>query len=357
MPPFLRFLVRRLLVIPVSLFITTATLFAILNLASPEARAQVYLPSRLPSFITQERLDRLIELIVREHGLDDPFPIQYVRWLSGLARGDWGYSPALDGDILPSLIARAPATAELALYTSLFFIPLGLLSGVVAARRRDGLADTTFRLSAFIGTSIPPFVLGLFLLSIFYVAVRWFPPERLSQATAQIVSSGPFRTYTGLLTVDGLLNGAPGVTLDALRHLVLPVLTLSLSHWATLGRLTRGSLLEEMEKSYVLAARARGVPDRRVVWRHAFRNAIVPALNSTALSAASLVTGIYVVEVVFNFNGMAELVVRSVSATPDVGLAVGFAVLSVLLVLPLMFALDVIQALLDPRIREGVAAA
>jgi peptide/nickel transport system permease protein len=356
MPPFLRFLVRRLLVIPVSLFITTATLFAILNLASPEARAERYLPSRLPSFMTEATYRHLLGVIIREHGLDDPFPVQYARWLSGLVRGDWGYSPALGGEILPSLIARAPATAELALYTSLFFIPLGLLSGLVAARRRDGVADTSFRLSAFVGTSIPPFVLGLLLLSVFYVAVRWFPPERLGQGTSVIVTSGEFRAYTGLLTVDGLLNGAPAVTLDALRHLVLPVLTLSLSHWATLGRLTRASLLEEMEKSYVLAARARGLPGRRVLWRHAFRNAIVPALNSTALSAASLVTGIYVVEVVFNFNGMAELVVRSVSAIPDVGLAVGFAAFSVLLVLPLMFALDVLQALLDPRIREGVAA-
>jgi len=111
-----------------------------------------------------------------------------------------------------------------------------------------------------------------------------------------------------------------------------------------------------MDKAYVLAARARGLPNNRVVWRHAFRNAVVPSLNSTALSAASLVTGIYVVEVVFNFNGIAELVVRSVSSTPDVGLAAGFAFFSVLLVLPVMLVLDVIQALIDPRIREGIAA-
>jgi peptide/nickel transport system permease protein len=356
MPPFLRFLVRRLLVIPVSLLITTATLFGILNLASPEARAQVYLPSRLPN-LPPAVLQHLVEVTIQERGLDDPFPIQYGRWLSGLARGDWGFSPALVGPILPALLARVPATAELALYTSLFFIPLGLISGMIAARRHGGPADTAFRFSAFVGTSVPPFILGLWLLSVFYVAVRWFPPERIGQASSLMIASGEFRHYTGLLTVDGLLNGAPGITLDALRHLVLPVLTLSLSHWATLGRLARGSLLEEMEKSYVLAARARGVPERRVVWRHAFRNAIVPALNSTALSAASIITGIYVVEVIFDFNGVAELVVRSVSATPDVGLATGFAVFSVLLVLPVMFALDVIQALLDPRIREGVAAA
>lgn len=355
MPPILRFLLRRLLFIPISLLITTFVLYGILNFAPAEARAEVYLPPNLPSRLTAEDFDRLIRLIIREHGLDDPMPVQYVRWLSGLVRGDWGYSPALDGPILPSLLARVPATAELALYSSLFFIPLGLISGVIAARRHERLGDAAFRALAFVGTSIPPFILGLWLLSVFYVAVRWFPPERLSQAANLIVTSGDgFTSYTGLVTIDGLLNGAPQITLEALRHLVLPVLTLSLSHWATLGRLTRTSMIEELEKPYVLAGRARGLSSGVVVWRHAFRNALVPALNSTALSAASLVTGVYVVEVIFNFNGIAELVIRSIGGNPDVGLAAGFAVFSVLLVLPLMLVLDVIQALVDPRIREGV---
>jgi peptide/nickel transport system permease protein len=326
-------------------------------LAPPEARAEIYLPPRLPPNLTEEDLQRLIGLIIREHGLDDPLPVQYVRWLSGLARGDWGYSPALGGEILPSLLARVPATGELALYTALFFIPLGLISGVLAARSRDRLFDSSFRFMAFLGTSVPPFVLGLWLLSMFYVALRWFPPERLGLSSSLYVSSsGEFHTITGLLTIDGLLNGRPDISLDAFRHLVLPVLTLSISHWSTLGRLTRASVLEEMEKAYVLAARARGIPRAGVVWRHAFRNALVPSLNSTALSAASLVTGIYVVEVVFNFNGIAELVIRSIGATPDIGLATGFAVFSVLLVLPIMLALDVIQAAVDPRVREGVAS-
>ncbi|HLB65088.1 MAG TPA: ABC transporter permease [Anaerolineales bacterium] len=357
MPPILRFVLRRSLFIPLSFFVITATLFGILMLAPPEARAELYLPPRLPPNFTEEDFQRLIQIIIRDHGLDDPMPVQYVRWLSGLLQGEWAYSPALDGEILPGLLARVPATSELAIYTSLFFIPLGLVSGVLAARSRGRLIDSAFRLSAFIGTSIPPFILGLWLLSLFYVALRWFPPERLSQASGLFVSSsGEFTSFTGLLTIDGLLNGSPDISLDALRHLALPVLTLSLSHWATLGRLTRSSVLEEMERAYVLAARARGVSRSGVVWRHAFRNALVPSLNSTALSAASLVTGIYVVEVVFNFNGIAELVIRSVSASPDIGLATGFAVFSVLLVLPIMLALDVIQAVVDPRIREGVAS-
>jgi peptide/nickel transport system permease protein len=215
-------IIRRTLVIPVILLVTTVTLFGILTLAPPEARAELYLPSRLPSNMTEEVYNRLIRLIIRENGLNDPFPIQYVRWISGIARGDWGFSPSLDAEILPSLIARVPATAELALYTALFFIPLGLLSGVMAARRPDG-EGSAFRLSAFIGTSIPPFILGLWLLAVFLRLSGGFT-RAPGPASNAIVTAG-FRAYTDLLTLDGLSMERPGSGLDALRHLVLPVLT------------------------------------------------------------------------------------------------------------------------------------
>jgi peptide/nickel transport system permease protein len=355
MSPFLKFLLRRLLTIPITLVVITAALYGMLMFSPPEERAEIYIPDRLPSNFTEEDMQRLTERIIREHGLDDPFPVQYLRWVSGLLRGQWGYSPVLNGDILGMLAERLPATAELAIYTSLFFIPLGLASGVTAAWKQNRAADNGFRLLAFVGTSIPPFILGLLLLAIFYVALHWFPPMRLGVLQGSLVRSSAFHIYTGFLTIDGLLNGRPEISLEALRHLVLPVLTLSLSHWGTLGRLTRASVIQELEKPYITAARARGVASRPVVWRHAFRNAMVPALNSTALSAASLVTGVFVVEQVFGFHGVSELITASIGTTADIPLAVGFAVFSVLLVLPLMVALDIVQAIVDPRIREGLA--
>jgi peptide/nickel transport system permease protein len=355
MPPLLRFLLRRLLTIPITLVVLTAALYGLLMFSPPEDRAQLYFPSRLPSHFTEEDIQRLTEAIIRQHGLDDPYPVQYLGWVSGLLRGQWGYSPVLNGDVLGMLVERLPATAELAIYTSLFFIPLGLASGVIAAWKQNRAADNGFRLLAFVGTSIPPFILGLILMAIFYVVLHWFPPQRLGVLQGSIVRSSAFHTYTGLLTIDGLLNGRPETSLDALRHLVLPVLTLSLSHWGTLGRLTRASVIQELEKPYITAARARGVAGRPVVWRHAFRNAMVPALNSTALSAASLVTGVFVVERVFGFHGVSELITAAIGTTADIPLAAGFAVFSVLLVLPLMIALDIVQAIVDPRIREGMA--
>ncbi|MEZ4643301.1 MAG: ABC transporter permease [Chloroflexota bacterium] len=235
----------------------------------------------------------------------------------------------------------------------ILLIPLGLISGVIAGWRHGGYVDAVFRFTAFLGTSIPPFILGLILLSIFYVGLRWFPVGRTGVLDVAL-RRATFTPYTGFLTLDGLLNGRIDVTLDAFRHLVLPVFTLSLAHWATLGRVTRVAMIEEIDKEYITSARARGLYNRSVVWRHAFRNALLPALTSSILSAASLVTGVFVVEVIFSIKGLSELITKGIGAfTPDTPLALGFAVYSVLLVLPIMMVLDLLKAIVDPRLREG----
>ncbi|MBN1956131.1 MAG: ABC transporter permease [Anaerolineae bacterium] len=350
---FIRFLLRRLLFMLVTLVFITAMLYGIMMLAPVEARAILYMPRSDYGQGSQQ----LIQEIIEEKGLDDPYPVQYVRWAVNLLRGDWGWSPSMRDDVLPALIRRTPVTAELTLYSVLLYIPLGLASGVWAGWKRRRFADYGFRLVAFIATSIPPFILGLVLLAIFYVGLHWFPIGRLAMSNKMIVDSPEFRTITGLLTVDGLLNSRLDITLDALRHLVLPVFTLSLTHWATLGRVTRASMIEELDKEYVTAARGRGLSVQWTVWRHALSNALLPALNSSALSAASLITGVFVIEVIFALPGISELfsisAVDAFSLVPDISATMGFALYGVLFVLPLMFVLDVIQAIVDPRIREG----
>jgi ABC-type dipeptide/oligopeptide/nickel transport system permease component len=314
----------------------------------------LYLPKRLPSRMTDEQYQNLIDQIIKRHHLKDPYPIQYVYWLQSLAQGTWGYSPVLQDDVLTALLQRTPATAELTLYSIFLFLPLGLISGVAASWREGKAVDKGFRLIAFISTSIPPFILALLLISIFYVALRWFPPERLSLIFSLNLKQDGFRYYTGLLTIDGLLNHRLDVTIDALRHLVLPVITLSLFHWATLGRVTRAAMSDEFTKEYALAARARGFTHNRVIWRHVLRNSLTPALTSSLLSAATLVTGVFVVEIIFAFHGVSDLIVRGLGAIPDAPAALGFSVYSVIMVLLLMLFLDLIQAAVDPRYREGV---
>ena len=351
MPPILKYVLRRLLVVPITFFLVTAALYGVIMLTPPETRAQLYLSGGRMD--TQQALQRAIDRIIEERGLDDPYPVQYSRWVSNVLRGDWGWSPVQNDDVLRVLLRRTPATAELTLYSILLLAPLGLASGVIAGWKENRRPDHIFRSLAFVATSVPPFILGLILLTIFYAGLRWFPPGRLGLSEQALVRSSSFKTITGLLTIDGLLNGEAGVSQEALRHLVLPVVTLSLAHWATLGRVTRSAIIEELGKPYIVAARGRGLSTRRTIWFHALRNALLPALNSSALSAASLVTGVFVVEVVFAFPGVSEPITNSLAHLPDTAMAMGFAVYSVMVVLPLMLILDVLQVFVDPRMREG----
>lgn len=351
---FLVFVLRRLLIIPLTLLVVTAVLYSFFMAVPAEERASLYLPPNIPRVMTQEKLDNLINNIIVDKGLDGSFWQQYGRWAGGLLRGDWGYSPTFNAPVLDLLQKRTAVTLELAFYALLMLIPLGIFSGMLSGWRPGSKRDNSFRAAAFLATSIPPFILGLFLLSIFYVGLGWFPPGRtgLIELTLR-ASTSSFQTITGFLTIDGLLNGRLDVTQDALRHLALPVFTLSLAHWATLGRVTRVAVINETSQAYVVAAKARGLRRRQIVWRHVFRNVLLPALTSSSLSAASLITGVFVVEVVFDYKGLSELVTNSLRTTaPDAALAMGFAIYSVLLVLPIMLLLDMLKGLADPRVRE-----
>lgn len=346
----LKQLLLRLLAIPLTLIIVTAALYGIIMLAPAEERAALYLPPRMP-LLTEEEMQAVMDRLVEEHGLNDPYPVQYARWLGDLLRGNWGWSPTFNEDVLVLLKRRLPVTAELTFYSVMVVMPLALMSGVVAGWRAYRPIDRGFRLSAFIAMSIPPFILGLFLLSIFYVALNWFPPGRTGIYSLSLRTSD-FKTITGFLTIDGLLNGRMDVVIDAFRRLVLPVITLSLFYWATISRVTRVAMIEEKNKDYMLSARAKGLKDRQLEWRHAFRNAALPAFTAMILSAAGLVTGVYIVEVVFNFSGLSELITQGFFISPDAPLVMGFAVFSVLLVLPIMLIFDLLRTFIDPRLRE-----
>ncbi len=351
MPPLLQFIVRRLFYALVSLVVITMVLYAGVMLTPPEARARLYLP---PGKGGERATEEFINVLIKKYHLNDSYLVQYGYWAKELLTGSWGYSPTLRADVLDSLLYRTPATLELAFYSLLLLIPLGLINGLAAGWRAGGLSDGIFRSLAFLGTSTPPFILSMVLLSFFYVKLGLLEPGRLDVTTEIQLSRSGFVEYTRALTLDCLLNGRFDVFLVALKHLVMPVVTLSLYHWATLGRITRATVMTERNKEYITAARARGVNETRLVWRHALRAILAPSLTAIALSAASVVTGLFVVEIIFGLTGVSEVIVVSMRSYPDAPAALGFAVYSVLMVLGLMFILDVVQAILDPRVREEV---
>ena len=354
MPPFLQFVIRRLLYSLLSLIVITMVLYAGIMLTPPEARARLYLS---PGKGGDRASEQYIQSIIDSNHLDEPFLIQYMFWVKSLLSGSWGYSPTLHSEVLPSLLHRTPATLELAICSLLLLIPLGLAGGLMSGWRPNGVFDGIFRALAFLGTSVPAFILAMVLLSIFYIKLGWFPPGRLDVTTELDMTRSGFVEYTGALLLDSLLNRRLDIFLIGLRHLAMPVFTLGIYHWATLGRITRSTVLNERGRDYITSARARGVRETRLIWRHALRAVLAPALTTIVLSAASIATGVFVIEIIYNLAGISQVIVIAMHSSPDAPAALGFAVYSVVMVLGLMMILDVIQALVDPRVRDEVLKA
>lgn len=351
MPRYLQFLIRRLLAAIASAIITTMLLYAGMMLQTPEERADIYLPKIGGNARISENY---IQVMIRKYHLDQPYLVQYAYWVRSLFDGTWGYSPTLDGDVLPALLRRTPVTLEIALYSLLLLIPLGLAAGLYSGWRPGGTFDGWFRSLAYVGTAMPPFIFSMFALAVFYVQLRWFAPGRLDSLTEYQMAKAGFHAYTGALTLDSLLNFRPDIFFKALRHLAMPIMTLSMYHWATLGRITRAAVIDERSKEYITAARARGVRERTLLWVHALRPILAPSLTAMALSAATIVTGIFVVEIIFGIAGVSQVIVVAMQYAPDAPATLGFAVYSVLMVIGLMFVMDLLQAALDPRVRDEV---
>jgi peptide/nickel transport system permease protein len=322
-------------------------------LTPAETRATLYMPKRTSPRMTEEQYQKLIDQNIERYHLNDPFPVQYFYWITNFVQGNWGYSPTLQIDVFSAILQRTPATAELTLLSLLIYLPFGLLSGVISGTHNHQAADRGFRLTAFVATSLPPFILAIVLMVIFYINLDWFAPGRISSMTESLISSDQFQRITGLITIDGLLNGMPEITLEALKHLAMPAITLSFAQWAILGRITRASVIEETQQEYVIAARSRGLKEKTITWKHILGNALPPVFANSMLSAASLLTSVFVVEILFNLQGISTLAVRSMAFIPDAPAALGFAIYSVVIVLLLMGVLDFVQSYLDPRIREN----
>jgi peptide/nickel transport system permease protein len=345
----LKYILRRLMILPAVLFVVTLVLFVLFLQVPAEQRVGVYLPSVRPR-MTPEETERLIQATIERYGLDRPLWVQYREWVTNLVKGDWGYSPSWREPVLEGLLRRVPATLELTLFALVPAILLAVGLGRVAARRRGALPDHMVRSAAFLGWAFPPFVLALVLINVAYARTGWFPPGRMSIWASPIVNGDGFQAYTGLLTVDALLNGQPRISWDAIRHLVLPGTCLALAEWALLTRVMRASLLDVQGHEYITTARAKGLSEVQVVNRHAMRNALLPLISTAGVTPPLLITGVAVVEVVFNFNGVGRWAVDGFLST-EIPVTVGFALASCVVTVLSSLLADLLYAVVDPRVR------
>jgi len=329
--------------LPVILFGVTILIFGILQLLDPAERAALYVKDvpKNPSAVRE---------VIQKYGLDKPIWQQYGDWLGKVVKGDLGWSRTAQRPVLEAIIYYFPATLELALLSIVPIIVGGVFLGVQAATHRDKVIDHSARIFSMVGTSFPAFVLALLMLMIFYANLQWFPPGRLSDEMMRVVNSPEFHQVTGMYTVDGLLNARPDVTLDALRHLILPVITLAFINWAIFVRVTRTSMLDVLNQEYVRTARAKGLKESVVVNMHALRNALIPIATLGGLVFVGLLNGVIITETVYNFRGMGWFA-ASAALRLDVISVLGISLFAALLLVIANLAVDLLYGFLDPRVR------
>ncbi len=339
----INYIIRRLLVLPLVLLGISIMVFGMLQFLDPAERAALYVTS-IPKTATA------LNDIIQRYGLNQPVYVQYWNWLKSVFSGDLGWSKTAQMPVLTAIETYFPATLELTLWSFVPIIVGGVWMGVQAAIHQDSFIDQVARLFSIVGYSFPTFVFGLLVLMLFYANLQWLPPGRLSDWATAIVYSSSFHQYTGMMTVDALLNYRLDIFWDALKHLILPALTLAYVSWALILRVTRSSMLEVIRQNYITAARAKGLADRKVMTQHALPNALIPVATIGGLLLVSLLNGVVITETVFNYHGMGFFVANAalnLDAVSVVDVALFYAGLIVIANL----AVDVLYAVLDPRIR------
>ncbi|MBC7282027.1 ABC transporter permease [Hoeflea sp.] len=307
---------RLLAAIPV-LFGLTVIVFLIMAMIPGDPATAI-----LGSYATPENVEKLN----RDLGLDKPLLQQYLIWIANLFQGDLGRSYTLNRPVLDEVLERFSATLILAGTALVLCSVLGLIAGVVSAVRQFSWVDKTITLVVLIGISVPSFWLGLLLILAFAVNLRWFP------------ASGMYAIYGG---------GGP---LDLLHHLVLPALTLAVVATGVIARLTRTAMLEVLRQDYIRTARSKGVTENRVIYRHAFKAALVTVIPVIGIQAGFVLGGAVYIETVFQWPGIGSMLVKAIS-TRDLLLVQGGVLVVASAYVLFNLAADVLQTVLDPRLR------
>ncbi len=317
------YVLRRLILIIPTLILISIAVFSLIHLA-PGDPAQAIAGRHL---VPREVMD----LIRKEYGLDQPVPVQYFLWLSKVVRGDLGFSFINNAPVATMIAERIWRTVELMVVAEVVSVVAAVILGVVAAVHHYSIADALSSLTALIGYSLPDYWIALMAIM---VLTSWFG----------LLPSGG--TTTVGVTFPTILHA----WLDHLRYLILPASVLALGWTAYLFRMVRSSMLEVLRQDYILTARAKGLKERIVVYKHALRNALLPVITYEAFSIGFLLGGAVVIEVIFAWPGLGRFMVL-IAQKKDYPTLMGLSMIIALMVLAANLAADIAYAIADPRIR------
>lgn len=309
------YIIRRVGFMAITLLITSMIVFSITQLLPGDVARVV---------LGREAGEAQLEAFREEFGLNDPLPVQYGRWLGDFVTGDWGVSLSTRQDIFPLVMGRLRNTLMLTAVTMFIGVPLSVFLGVIAGLKENKTADNLISIGSLSVVGLPEFVTGLVLIEIFARRLGWFPANS---------SIPPDSTF-----------------LEALPMLILPAMTATLVLLAYIARLTRAGVVEELRKPYVRTATLKGIPYHSVISKHVLRNALMPTITVIAISFGWLISGLIVIENVFNYPGLGRLLVFAIDRR-DLPLLQAVTMVTVLgFALANLFA-DLFYAYLDPRIR------
>ena len=335
----LKYITRRfLLLIPTLIGVLTIVFFMVA--LSPGDPARVMLGERANA-------EQLAELR-QELGLDRPLGEQYVRYLGRAVQLDFGNSIKTGRPVMEEIGQLFPATVELALVAMFLATIAGVLIGVISAVKRNTWIDYTAMVGALVGVSMPVFWLALVFIMLFSVGLGWFPTG--GRMNVRLF----FDSITGLYLLDGLIvlitEGDPQYFVSALRHIVLPAVALATIPLAIIARTTRSSMLETLRQDYVRTARAAGLPERRVIFRYALKNALLPIITVVGIQFGLLLAGAILTETIFAWPGIGRWLYNAIAARDYPAVQAGVIVVSTVFVL-MNLLVDVLYSVVNPRIR------
>jgi len=286
----------------------------------------------IDNMLGQERTAEDIERLRGQLGLDQPFVVQYAKFLINAAQGNFGSSYQQSRPVADILAERAPATLELAAVSGAFALFFGIVLGVFTAIHRRGWASHAIMTVSLIGVSLPTFLIGILLIYVFSVELDWLP----SFGRGKTTDLGGWTT--GFLTASGL------------KALILPAITLGLYQMTLIMRLVRAEMLEVLRQDYISFARARGIPERVINFRHALKNTLVPVITVTGLQLGSIIAFAIITETVFQWPGVGLLFINAIQ-TVDIPVMAAYLMLISVMFVAINLAVDLLYVAIDPRLR------
>ena len=332
------FILRRVALIVPTFFGVTLLAFALIRL----------IPGDPVENLSGERgmdPERRLRLL-HQFGLDQPLHTQYFDYIGNVLRGDLGTSLTTHEPVLHEFLTLFPATFELAFFALIFAVCIGLPAGILAAIKRNTVADYAVMGVSLTGYSMPIFWWALLLILLFSVQLGWTP------VSGRIAVQFDVPANTGFMLIDTLLSGDPGAFRSALSHLILPMIALGTIPLAVIARMTRSSMLEVLREDYVRTARAKGLPQLQVVLVHALRNALIPVITVIGLQVGLLLSGAILTETIFSWPGIGNWLIHGVQSR-DYPVVQGGILLIATIVISVNLIVDLLYGVINPRIRHA----